>query len=134
MKKLIVVIALFSFALVSAGCWPLFFIGAGGAGMYAASKDTIQGETDVSYESLWDAAMTVAKVRGTIKKQDFDKGSIEVMEGKATLWITLEKLTAATTRMKVASRKYKMPNLDLAQIVYTKILDQAKTPEPQRGR
>jgi hypothetical protein len=126
MRRVFVVIALFSCALVSAGCWPLFFIGAGGVGMYAASKDTIQGETDVPYENLWDAAMIVSKARGTIQKQEFDKGSILEMESKATVWISLEKLTQSTTRLKVASRKYKMPNLDLAQVIYTKILDQAK--------
>jgi hypothetical protein len=126
MKKLLVITALFSCVMVSSGCWPLFFIGAGGVGMYAASKDTIQGETDVPYESLWDAAMTVSKARGTIQKQEFDKGAILAMEGNTTVWITLERLTQSTTRLKVASRKYKMPNLDTAQVVYTKILDQAK--------
>jgi hypothetical protein len=126
MRKLLGVIALFSCVLVSAGCWPLFLVGAGGAGVYATSKDIIQGDTDVSFESVWDAAMTVSKVRGAIKKQDFDKGSIEVLEGKARVWITIEKLTQATTHLRVASRKYKMPNLELAQIYYTKIIDQAK--------
>jgi len=126
MRKFPVVLALISFSLVVSGCVPLFFVAAGGAGAYAVSKDTFQGETDVSSESLWDAALTVAKNRGTIIKQDFDKGMIEMTEAKAKVWITLEKITQSTTRLRVASRKYKMPNLELAQLVYTKILDQAK--------
>jgi hypothetical protein len=126
MKKLLIFAAILSIALPVAGCVPLFFAAAGGAGVYAASKDTIQGETDIPYENVWDAAVNVAKYRGNVQKQDFEKGTIEMSEGKAKVWITSERLTGATTRLKVASRKYKMPNLDLAQVVYTKIMDTAK--------
>ncbi len=119
--------AIIACSLLFSGCIPLFFAAAGGAGVYAASKDTIVGDTDVEQERLWDSAVTVARARGTITKQEYDKGVIEAMEGKQTrIWITLEKVTQSTTRLKVASRKYKMPNLELAQLMYTKILDQAK--------
>jgi hypothetical protein len=126
MRKTLRAVSLFSFLLLSAGCVPVFFAAAGGVGMYAASKDAIQGETDVAFESLWDSAVTVSRVRGIIQKQDFDKGAIEMTEGKTRVWITLERITATATRLKVASRKYKLPNLDLAQLIYTKIIDQAK--------
>ena len=120
--------AVLAVPLISSGCVPLVIgAAAGGAGVYAASRDTIQGDTDVGFETLWDAAVTVTRVRGTIVKQDFDKGTIEACEGKSIkIWVTLEKLTASTTRLKVASRKYKMPNLELAQTIYTKILDETK--------
>jgi hypothetical protein len=128
MKRILLVVTVLSFSLVNSGCVPVFFAAAGGVGVYAAGKDTIQGESDVPYETVWDSAVTVAKVRGTITKQEFDRGAIEAMEGKSTkVWICVEKVTASTSRLKVASRKYKMPNLELAQIIYTKVLDQAKS-------
>lgn len=129
MRKVLMALAILSLLIINTGCVPIWMwaAAAGGTGVYAASKDTIQGESDISYESLWDSAMEVSKMRGTIHNQDFDKGSIEMSEGKATkTWIRLEKVTASTSRLKVSSRKYKMPNLELAQQVYTKILDQAK--------
>lgn len=127
MGRLLLILTLLSSVCFSAGCVPLICAAAGGAGVYAASKDTIQGETDVAYEDLWSSALVVARVRGTVQKQDFNQGKIEAIEGKSVrIWVTLEKLTQSTTRLKVASRKYKMPNLELAQTVYTKIIDQAK--------
>ncbi|MGE5309425.1 MAG: DUF3568 family protein [Deltaproteobacteria bacterium] len=133
MKRLLVLIGIVPCLLACVGCVPLLFAGAGGAGVYAASKDTIQGETDIPYDVVWDSACNVAKYRGTIEKQDFDKGSIQYSEGKAKVWITLDRLTSSTTRLKVASRKYKMPNLDLAQLVYTKCLDSSKSPSVEKN-
>lgn len=126
MKRILLAMALCVSLLVNAGCVPLVFVAVGGAGAYIVSKDTIQGETDIAYETLWESAIMVSKYRGSIQKQLFDKGTIEMMEGKAKVWITLERLTQSTTRLRVASRRYKMPNLELAQLIYTKIIDQAK--------
>ena len=46
------------FVMISAsGCFYLIVGGAAAAGGYAISRDTIQGETDRSFDEVWDAAL-----------------------------------------------------------------------------
>lgn len=107
-----------------AGCAPLI-VGAavGGAGMYAASKDSMQGETDRQYDRIWDASVKVAGIVGKIKKMDASAGTIELDTLESSqVWIKLTKLTRATTRLRVSARKFKLPNLTLAQDIYLKII------------
>jgi hypothetical protein len=109
------------------GCAPLIVGGAVGAlGGYAASKDTIQGETDKFYDSVWESASMVSRIRGEIKSEDKVKGYIELEAESSRVYIKLIRLTAATTRLKVQARKYHLPNLPLAQDIFVKIMDQAK--------
>jgi len=131
MKKVLLGYVFIFLALVSfCGCDPvsLTIIGAaaGGTGMYAASKDTIQADTDTPYEALWDAAIKVARIRGTIKQEDVNRGYIEIDAKPNKIWINFARLTAATTRVKVSARKYKLPNIDLAQEIYSKIIEESK--------
>lgn len=128
MKKTVIA-SLFCCGLLvyCAGCAPLIIgAAAGGLGAYAISKDTIQGETDKSYSAIWDAALRVSRIRGTIKKQDSTHGMIEFEEGSAYIWIRVVKLTQATTRLKISSRKYHLPDIALAQDVFVKIMDEAR--------
>lgn len=113
--------------LGAAGCAPLIIGGAVGAvGGYAVSKDTIQGETDKNYDSLWEAALNVSKIRGRVKDEDKIKGYIDLEAESSKVNITLIRLTAATTRLKVKARKYHFPNMSLAQDMFTKIMEQAR--------
>ncbi|MDD5432955.1 MAG: DUF3568 family protein [Candidatus Omnitrophica bacterium] len=128
MKKVLSLIVLCSALLTGiSGCAPLIVGGAVGAiGGYAASRDTVQGETDKNYDSLWNAAVEVARIRGKVKKEDFTKGIIEMQADSSRVTITLVKVTLATTRLKVASRKFHFPNLALSQELFVKIMDFAK--------
>jgi len=126
-KRLFAVIILCFFMVNMLGCAPLIVGAAVGAlGGYAASKDTIQGETDKPYDGLWDAALAVAKIRGNLQQEDYSKGHIEAGVESSLVWIKLVRLTRATTRLKVSSRKYHLPNLSLAQDIYVKIMEQVK--------
>jgi len=110
------------------GCAPLFLMTVGGVGVYAISKDTIQGDTDTAYETLWDATMKVARIRGTIFQEDFNRGHIEIDAKPNKIKIQLVRVTAATTKIKVTARKYKnmFPNIEIAQDVFVKIIEEAK--------
>jgi hypothetical protein len=109
------------------GCAPLIVGAAVGAvGGYAASKDTIQGETDRSFDSLWNSALMVSKIRGLVQQEDYAGGQIIVDVKPTKVWIRLVRLTQATTRIRVSARKYHMPNLELAQDLYVKIMEQAQ--------
>jgi len=110
-----------------AGCVPLIVGGAVGAvGGYAVSKDTIQGDSDIPYDSLWNGAIRVAQIRGKIRKEDMNAGIIQADMESSIVWIKLSRLTQASTRIRVSARKYHFPNLALAQDVYVKIMDQSR--------
>ncbi len=127
MKRRIVWLLLIPFLVVGlSGCVPVFLMAVGGAGVYAVSRDTIQGDTDTPYESLWDSALKVSKIRGTILKEDFNQGYIEVDAKPNKIWIRFTRITATANKIRVSARKYKLPNLDLAQEVFIKIIEDSK--------
>lgn len=116
------------FILTIFGCVPLMIGGAVGAlGGYAISKDTIQGETDKPYEALWNSALMVSRIRGTIKQEDAAKGYIELESGSSRVWIRLIRLTRSATKLRIAARnKVHLPNIELAQDMYVKIIEEAR--------
>ena len=117
-------------SLSATGCASLLLVGvaAGGVGVYAAGKDTIQGDSDTSYDLLWDAAIRVSRIRGTIKQDNYGAGYIELESSGSKVWVRFSKLTQATTRIRVSSRnKLHMPNINLAQEMLIKILEEART-------
>lgn len=122
---LILVICYMPYAIL--GCAPLL-IGAavGGVGCYAVSKDTVLGETDKSYDSVWDAVVTVSKIRGTIKHEDSGRGYLVLNADGSKVWIRLVRLTRSTVRLRIQARKFHLPNLTLAQDIYTKIMEEAR--------
>jgi hypothetical protein len=127
MKKRLWVWLVLGMCLFSAGCVPLIIgAAAGGLGAYAVSKDTIEGDTDTPYENLWDAAVELSKVRGTVKVQDFTKGTIEFEARPSKVWIRFTRLTQATTRVRISSRKNHLPNLELAQDVFVRLIERAR--------
>jgi len=127
MKKLLALFVLIPFLVTGlSGCVPVFLMAVGGVGVYSISKDTIQGDTDTSYEELWDSALKVARIRGTVKEEDFNRGYIEIDAKPNKIWIQFVRVTVAATKIKVSARKYKLPNIDLAQEVFIKIIEEAK--------
>ena len=128
MKRRLLFLLIVPLVFVSfTGCVPLIIGGAAGAlGAYAISKDTIQGDTDKTYDSLWSAALMVANMRGTIKQENSSSGYIELESGKSLVDIKLVRLTRATTRLRVSAHKYHLPNLNLAEEIFVKIMEQAQ--------
>ncbi|MFH1457939.1 MAG: DUF3568 family protein [Candidatus Omnitrophota bacterium] len=108
------------------GC--VFVLGgaAGALGAYGLSKDSMEGDTDTPYENLWSAATLVSRARGTVKKEDKLQGLIEFEAESSRVWVQLTRITQNTTRLKVSARKYRFPNLSLAQDLYAKIIEQVK--------
>ncbi len=119
------VVLLLCFSL--SGCvWAI--LGAGAVGGYAISKDTIVGEIDSDYDTLWLAAERVGGIMGEIKAQDRVKGTIELDIDRTRVSIQIEKLTPETLRLRVKGRKYMymIPNIGLAQKVFIKIQQQVE--------
>lgn len=126
-KKLLIFLATPVLILSLSGCAPLVVGAAVGAvGGYAASHDTIQGDSDKSYESLWNAAVRVAQIRGKIRREDAYSGTIQSDAESSLVWIRLSRLTRSTTRIRISARRYHFPNLALAQDLYVKIIEEAR--------
>ena len=127
MKK-ITAFFIFSLLLLNIlGCAPLIIGAAVGAvGGYAVSKDTVQGETDKPFDAFWNSALMVSRIRGVVKLEDYEKGYIELEVKPSKVWIRLIRLTQAATRIRVSARKYHLPDLELAQDIYVKIMEQVK--------
>ena len=126
MKKAKLLLVVLSCFMLS-GCVALIVGGAVGAvGGYAISKDTIQGDSDTPYQKLWDAAAEVSRMRGAIVLQDQARGILNLKVDKSKVYIRFIRLTEATTRVRVAARKYHMPDLTLAQDLFVKIIEEAK--------
>jgi len=126
MKKICMVslVLLMCFSLY--GCLFIFGGAVGAVGAYAVSKDTVQIDTDKSYESAWDASMAVARIKGTIKEEDLTNGVIKARISGSFVWITLVRISTTTTRIKVSVRKNRFPNLALAQELLLKIVEEIK--------
>ncbi|MGA2774812.1 MAG: DUF3568 family protein [Candidatus Omnitrophota bacterium] len=128
MKKIFLIFLAISVLIFNlSGCAPLVVGAAVGAvGGYAASRDTVQGDSDKSYESLWNAAVKVAEIRGKIRREDANAGIIQADVESSLVGIRLIRLTRATTRIRVSARKYHFPNLALTQDLYVKIIEEAR--------
>ncbi len=123
MKKIIFIVPYLSILLLS-GCVPLIVGGAAGAlGGYAISRDTIQGDTDKDYDKLWESALTVARRKGTITVEDRNKGYLEVEVDSSRVIVRFVRLTRTATRLKVSARKMGLPNFNLAQDIFVRILE-----------
>jgi len=124
MRKISILIVLW-FAL--SGC-AVILVGAGAAGGYAIGKDYIQGETDKDFNRVYDSAVNVADGMGVIESRfsNSSTGKIKASVETSSLDIYVERLTKKTARLKVRSRKNLMPNIELAQKVYNRILQDAK--------
>jgi hypothetical protein len=125
-KRLFLWLVLPFLVLNISGCTFILVGAAGALGAYGISKDTIQGDTDRPYESLWSSALNIAHIRGTIKEEDAPRGYIEMQTESSKVWIRLIRLTRLSTRVRISARKFHFPNLELAQDMYVKIVDEAR--------
>lgn len=127
MKKILFSLILLPFICLNSGCVPLIIGGAAGAlGAYAVSKDTMQGDFDKTFDSLWDAASDVARNQGTVKEEDIGRGFLKLEINASKVDIYIIRLTQKATRLRVSARKNHLPNLSLAQDIFTKIIEGAK--------
>lgn len=111
--------------LLFSGC--IFIVaGVGVLGGYAISKDTIQGETDKNFLSIWDSSLDILKVMGLVYTEHKSKGTLEAKVNSSDVKIVIEELTVKTTRLRVSARKYLFPDISLAQKIYIKVIENAR--------
>ena len=117
----LVVLAIASLGLC--GC-PLLWLGAGAAGGYAISKDSVRNAFDLSPGAVYHSSLSVIKGLGMVTAEDASHGLIQAKVGDVNVTITVKPLTKKTVELKVKARnRFLMPRVDVAQEVYTKIVE-----------
>ena len=120
-----ILILLLICGLFSSGC--IFVVaGAAALGGYAVSKDTIQGETDKAFASIWNSSLEVLNIMGIVHTEYKSKGQLEAKIDASDVKVQIEEVTSLVTRLRVSSRRYLLPDIGLAQRLYIKIIEGAK--------
>lgn len=99
-------------------------VGAGAAGGYALSKDSVKNQFDLSQDHVFRRSRDVVKKMGQITLEDSKKGVLKGKIKDVDVTVTVKPLTKQTVELKVHARnKFKMPAVDVAQEVYNKIIE-----------
>ncbi|MBF0485917.1 MAG: hypothetical protein HQL16_05310 [Candidatus Omnitrophica bacterium] len=110
-------------SVMSSGCVPLALVSVGAVGGYVVSPDTVEGTTARSLGEAMDAAKQIAGIMGSVIQANESAGETMAMIGGAKVTVTCISVNATTTKISVKARKSFMPKIDLAQDVYSKIIN-----------
>ena len=123
MKKIIFVcLTLF---LVT-GCVPVL-IGTGLVTGYTLTNDSIVGNLNIEYSSLWDLCLKkLEKMEATLIRSDKSKGIIKSEIGDSDVVIKINSLDTKLQRLRVSARKYFLPKPDFAEKVFLTITKDIK--------
>ena len=117
-------------SLALSGC-PVVLVGAGVAGGYAISKDSVKNNYDLSKDRVYGSGLAVLKEMGQVTSEDKKNGVLEGKIKEIDVTITIKPLTKKTVALEVKARnQIKMPSVDVAQEVYNKIDERLKKPWP----
>jgi len=122
-KNLFLLFACYCMLSVSfIGCVPVL-IGTGVVTGYLATKDSVSGNIETSFDKLWEVSLRVVSKRAEITDRDKDLGLIKAKKGKDQITIKIKELTEHSYNLKVTCRKaLALANLKLAQEIFTKIV------------
>jgi len=109
-------------AMSLSGC-AVLLVGAGAAGGYAISKDSIRNHFDLPPSTVYRAARDVIGAEGLVTVEDERRGLIKAEVEGAHVTITVKRISEKTTELTVKARnELLMPKIEVAQALYNKIL------------
>lgn len=125
-RNILCAAALSLFCLGATGC--IYFVagGVGALGGYAISPDTVEGESESDYDTLWDSANEVMGIMGTVNRKDYKMGTIDGTVSGARINIDMSQISSNEVRLRVKARKNMLPNIKIAQDVFVKIKNRAR--------
>ena len=122
MRRSAVVALLMSAVIGLSGC-AVLLVGAGAAGGYAISRDSVKNLFDLPAETVFRASRDVVAEEGVITVEDSHNGLIKATMAGANVTVTVKPVTKRTVELKVKARDNMLfPKVDIAQGIYTKIL------------
>ena len=117
------IVGLLALLMSLSGC-ALFLVGAGVAGGYAISRDSVRNVFDVSGSQLYDKSLAVANEMGAVTLEDRVHRLIKADVEDVNITIGIKQLTKRTVELRVQGRnRWLMPKVDVAQAVYSKIIE-----------
>jgi hypothetical protein len=122
--KLYPILLVAVFCAFSSGCWFLVIGGAGAVGGYAATQDTFQGVSSKGQDELMAAAQKVLSIMGTITDDRPKDGEIVATVYGNHVVVDVIQINLTTSRLRVKARKDLLPSREVAQEIYTKIMNQ----------
>lgn len=114
------------FCFLASGCVYVIAGGVGVLGGYAMSPDTVEGETESDYDTLWDAATEILSIMGTVNTKDYKLGTVDGTVSGARVTIDLSQVSSSEVRLRVKARKNMLPDIKSAQDIFVKIKNRAK--------
>ncbi len=109
-------------AVLVTGCVPLI-LGAGLVTGYMLSNDYAMGTISTDYRTLWDVSLdTVTSPEYNILEADESKGTIKIKDSDIDVTLKIDSLGVEEQRLKVAARKYLIPQPSYAQKVFFRII------------
>ena len=115
--------ALLLAAGIGCGGCALFLVGAGAAGGYAISRDSVISQHDLSTDRVYQESLAVVKKMGLVTLEDAKHARIEAMVQETKIVVTVKPLTKRTVELRVKGRKNLMPAVAAAQEVHNKIAE-----------
>ncbi|MBI4342055.1 MAG: DUF3568 family protein [Candidatus Omnitrophica bacterium] len=121
--KQVSIAMLLAASLGLSGC-AVLLVGAGVAGGYAISKDSVRNVFDLPKHVVYDRSLEVVKELGTVTLEDRVHGQIKAQVQDVNVTITVKPLTKKSVQLIVRGRSdLWMPKVDTAQEVYSKIIE-----------
>jgi hypothetical protein len=122
MRRVVAVGVLAGLVVGLSGCAALL-VGAGAAGGYAVSRDSITNHFDLSQDHVYGVSRSVIKQIGLITVEDARHGRLQADVEGASITITITPVSEKTVKLKVKARKFLMPKFSVAEHVYNRILE-----------
>jgi hypothetical protein len=105
------------------GC-AVLLVGAGAAGGYAISRDSVKNHFDLPMSHVFQVSREVVESQGLITLEDARRGLIKAEVAGANVTVTVKSVSPRTVELKVRARNdVLLPKIEVAQAVYNKIFE-----------
>ncbi len=104
------------------GCVYLVVGSLGALGGYVISPDTVEGITGYEQSEIWDAAIEILSIMGTIDEDQAEGGIIVAKVNGTKVTVNISPISSRTNKITVKARKGIFPKIAVAQEIYVKIM------------
>lgn len=127
MRGRIVRLALLGGLLVGLTGCAVLLIGAGAAGGYAVSRDSVKNELDVPAGQVYSTSRAVLGELGFVTEEDESKGLLQATVRGVNVTVRIRPVSEKLVEFKVKARnKLFIPKLDTAMAVYNHVMDRLR--------
>ena len=106
------------------GCVYLIIGGLGAVGGYVVSPDTVEGITGHDTISVFDEAVDLLSIMGTISERNESAGMVIAKVNHVKVTISISAINDSTTRLTVKARRAFIPKISVAQEIFVKLITQ----------